>query len=135
MLVRSAGVLVPMATAVVALMGVPMIGVLVPVAVIVIPAMVVPMMLMRGAGSVMVLTMMVMRVAGSMMGVPMLVMRVAGALIVVPIPMVMIMLVMMQELARPRPARVLAEDQRLDRDGHRARGQPNAAEVDEIEVP
>ena len=40
----------------------------------------------------------------------------------------------MQPLAGPRPARVLAEHERLDGDRHRVRRHADAAEVDIVEV-
>src|ERR1700687_3608399 len=54
-------------------------------------------------------------------------------MVTVPMPM-LIMRVMMQPLARPRSARVFAEHQRLDGDRNGVGGQPDAAEVDVVEI-
>src|ERR1700722_132312 len=48
---------------------------------------------------------------------------------------VMFMIMVMQPLARPRAARVLAEDERLDRHRHGVGRHADAAEVDVVEVP
>ena len=45
-----------------------------------------------------------------------------------------LMLVMMNSLGRTAPPRILAEQQRLDRDRHGERWHPNAPEIDIIEV-
>src|SRR5262249_25318491 len=45
-----------------------------------------------------------------------------------------LMVVMMNALGRTAPPRILAEQQRLDRDRHGERGHPNAPEIDVIEI-
>src|SRR5262245_61527312 len=62
------------------------------------------------------------------MVMPMIVPVLVRAIMSMPVVMVM------QPLPWPRAARVLAEDQRLDRDRHRVRRQADAAEVDVVEV-
>ena len=70
------------------------------------------------------------------MAVIMVVMMVM-TVIMVPIHMVMIVVVLMmvQPLARPRPARILVEHQRFDGDRHGIGRHADAAEIDVIEVP
>src|SRR5947207_8652032 len=55
--------------------------------------------------------------------------------VIVLMVMIVVVLVMVQPLARARPARVLAEHQRLDGHRHGVRWQADAAEIDEVEVP
>src|SRR5437868_6731873 len=64
----------------------------------------------------------------------MMMMAVIVMMMSMPIMPMLVMRMMMQPLARPGPAGVLAEDERLDGDRHRVRGQPDAAEVDVVEV-
>ena len=51
------------------------------------------------------------------------------------VPVFMLLGTVMQPLARPRPARVLAEHQRLDGDRHGVGRHADTAEVDVIEIP
>ena len=67
--------------------------------------------------------------------VPVVVMPIIMMVMVVPMPVIMVVLMVMQPLARTRTARVLAEDERLDRHRHRVGRHADAAEVDVVEVP
>ena len=55
-------------------------------------------------------------------------------IMVMVVPMVVVMVMVMQPLARPRAARVLAEDQRFDRHRHRVGRHADPAEIDIVEV-
>ena len=54
--------------------------------------------------------------------------------VVMVVTVAMVMVVLQMGLAARQP-RVLAEHQRLDGDGHGHRRQPDAAEIDVVEVP
>jgi hypothetical protein len=49
--------------------------------------------------------------------------------------MIMGMLAVVQPLARPRSARILAEHERFDRDRHGIGRHADAAEIDIVEIP
>src|SRR5690242_17744683 len=68
-----------------------------------------------------------------MVVMPMAMMMVMPMTMVVPV-IIGLMLVMMNALRRTAPPRVLAEQQRLDRDRHGERGHPNAPEIDVVEI-
>ena len=71
------------------------------------------------------------------MMVPVVVMDIAIRMIVTVIVNVVVMLVgvVMQSPERPRSARILFEDQRLDGDRHGPGREPDPSEIDEVEVP
>jgi hypothetical protein len=71
------------------------------------------------------------RVIMVMMAVTMMVMMI----VIMPVRMLIVMLMMMDALARPRPARIFAEHQRFDGHRHGVGRHTDAAEIDVVEIP